>query len=78
MGVTIESKNCSIDLGYGGFKALRTKVAELTAPDIYEHYKILETGMMLFGTVRQSFFLTITMQKYSNYQKNIMAKKIKF
>lgn len=56
MGVTIESKNCSIDLGYGGFKALRTKVAELTAPDIYEHYKILETGMMLFGTVRQSFF----------------------
>lgn len=56
MGVTIESKNCSIDLGYGGFKALRTKVAELTAPDIYEHYKNLETGMILFGTVRQSFF----------------------
>lgn len=77
MGLTIESKNCSIDLGYGGFKALRTKVAELTAPDIYEHYKNLETGMILFGTVRQSF-LTITMQKYSNYQKNIMAKKMKF
>lgn len=56
MGLTIESKNCSIDLGYGGFKALRTKVAELTAPDIYEHYKNLETGMILFGTVRQSFF----------------------
>lgn len=57
MGVTIESKNCSINLGYGGFKALRTKVAELTAPDIYEHYKKLEKGMMLFDTEkREAFF----------------------
>ena len=38
MGVTIESQNRSIDLGYGGFRNLRMKVAELTAQDIYEHY----------------------------------------
>ncbi|MFR6158364.1 MAG: hypothetical protein ACLUJV_02420 [Blautia producta] len=30
MGVTISSKNHSIDLGYGGFMRLRQKVAELT------------------------------------------------
>ena len=53
MGITIKSKNCSIDLGYGGFKALRTKVAELTAPDIYEHYKNMEKGMMLFGAEKR-------------------------
>lgn len=34
MGVTIESKNHYIDLGYRGFMCLRTKVAELAAPDI--------------------------------------------
>ena len=39
MGVTIESKNHSINLGGGGFMCLRTKVAELAAPDIFEHYK---------------------------------------
>lgn len=39
MGVTIESKNHSIDLGGWGFICLRTKVAELAAPDICEHYK---------------------------------------
>lgn len=41
MGVTISSENCSIDLGYGGFYNLRKKVAELTAEDIFEHYKHL-------------------------------------
>lgn len=41
MGLTINSKNHSIDLSYSGFYRLRVKVAELTAPDIYEHYKKL-------------------------------------
>ena len=35
MGITVRSKNYSIDLGYTGFLRLRTKVAELTAPDIF-------------------------------------------
>ena len=39
MGVTIESKNHYIGLGYGGLMSLRTKVAELAAPDIFEQYK---------------------------------------
>lgn len=41
MGVTINSKNHSIDLSYSGFYRFRKKVAELTAPDIYEHYEKL-------------------------------------
>ena len=56
MGVTIESKNYSIDMGYGGFINLRTKVAELAADDIGEHYKKLEKGMFLFGEVKKKFF----------------------
>lgn len=54
MGVTIESKNHSIDLGGGGFKRLRTKVAELAAPDIFEHYKKLDEGLR--SPNRKTFF----------------------
>lgn len=39
MGVTIESKNKSIDLGYSGFNRLRTKISELINEEIAEHYK---------------------------------------
>ena len=57
MGVTIESKNCSIDMGCGGFNALRTKVAELAADDIGEHYNKLTDGMIIFGAEeREKFF----------------------
>lgn len=54
MGVTIKSKSRSIDLGGGGFKRLRTKVAELAAPDIFEHYKKLGEGMWYPN--RKAFF----------------------
>lgn len=56
MGLSIESKNCAIDIGYGGFKELRTKVAELTAPDIFEHYVYLNDGMFKMGKDREVFF----------------------
>lgn len=57
MGVTIEGKNKSIDLGYGGFNNLRTKVAELTEKDIFEHYKELEKSMYIFrDEERKDFF----------------------
>ena len=56
MGVTIESKNHSINLGGGGFMCLRTKVAELAAPDIFEHYKKLDEGLRLYGDERKAFY----------------------
>ena len=56
MGVTINSKNHSMDMGYGGFNRLRNKVAELTGKEIGEHYKNLDKGMFLNGTQREEFF----------------------
>lgn len=57
MGVTINSKSKSIDLGYGGFSLLRTKISELTNTQIAEHYKELEKGSFLFDEdKRKEFF----------------------
>lgn len=56
MGVTIESKNHAIDMGYGGFMCLRTKVAELAAPDIFEHYKKSIDGMRLYDADERKAF----------------------
>lgn len=41
MGITIHSKNRSIDLGYFGFQRLRQKVADLAAEDVGKHYREL-------------------------------------
>lgn len=57
MGITIISKNKSIDLGCGGFYNLRMKVAELTENDIYNHYKKLDDSFRIFDSdKRQEFF----------------------
>lgn len=55
MGVTIESKNYAIDLGYRGFFNLRCRVAKLAAGDIGEHYEKLSCAP-LFGEDRKIFF----------------------
>ena len=57
MGVTIESKNKSIDMGYIGFRALRTTIAGLTELDIKKHYDDLTNGMHIFREEeRKKFF----------------------
>jgi len=56
MGVTIESKNYSIDLGYGGFNNLRIKVAELTGNEIGQHYRDIKNGIFLSGEAKKKFF----------------------
>ena len=68
MGVTINSKNHSVDIGYGGFNNLRTKVAELTGNEIFEHYKNLEKGMWLFGEEREKFFKEYDEKTYEIYE----------
>lgn len=55
MGLTLESKNCSLDFGCGGFNNIRTKVAELAAKDIGAHYKRLHTAPFS-EKLRKSFF----------------------
>ena len=57
MGVSMESKHHSADFTCGGFKRLRTKVAELTAPDIFRHYKKLDYAFYLYGKERESDIL---------------------
>lgn len=71
MGVTIKSKSRSIDLGGGGFRRLRTKVAELAAPDIFEHYKKLGEGMWYPN--RKAFFKDYD-EKSLSWIKNTKAK----
>ena len=56
MGITIESKNKEIDLGYGGFMNLRTKVAELAGEDIEEHYRNLHKAPIFGEDKRKEFF----------------------
>ena len=55
MGVTINSKNHKIVLGYSGFYRLHVKVAELTAPDIYEHYKKLNDWRYVLVSKGENF-----------------------
>lgn len=45
MGITLESKNFSINMGYAGFFNLRAKVAELTGKAIGQHYNTLRNVM---------------------------------
>lgn len=57
MGITINSKNNSIDIGYFGFRQLRIKIAELTTDDIAKHYKELENAILIFSeTERKKYF----------------------
>ena len=55
MGITIQSKNREGDCGYGGFKSLRQKVADLTSPEIGTFYRKLDDAP-LFGPERIEFF----------------------
>ena len=76
MGVTIESKNKSIDMGYLGFRALRTTIAGLCEPDIKKHYDDLTNGMYIFRKEeRKKFFKdydeeTERINKKYNYKYN--------
>lgn len=51
MGVTIFSKNYSIDIGYGGFARLRRTVAEQCPEEIRKHY--LQLPDASFSTPKQ-------------------------
>ena len=56
MGVTLKSKNFSVDMGYGGFNNLRKKIAELSGEEFGEHYKELDKAMFLPDERREEFY----------------------
>ena len=47
MGVTMKSRNYCIDFSYSGFNMLRLTCAELTSPEVFEHYKNLFSGLQV-------------------------------
>lgn len=76
MGLTINSKNKSIDLGYFGFNRLRTKIAELTNEEIAEHYKKCAEAVCIFNEDKKTEFFkkydtkTDRLDKKYNYKYN--------
>lgn len=58
MGVTIESKNFSLDMGFGGFNLFREKVAELSGEIFKKHYKDLDKAFLFVGKSKEEFFKT--------------------
>ena len=56
MGITLKSKNLTVDMGYGGFKRFRDKVASLSGEVFGKHYELLHEGTYLFDKERESFF----------------------
>lgn len=56
MGVTINSKNKSIDLGYFGFNRLRTKIAGLINNEISKHYIECDKATCIFDDNKRAEF----------------------
>ena len=81
MGVTIRSKNYNIDMGGGEFLNLRTKVAELTTQDIFEHYKALTNYFSCTLEEKNDFFedynkkIEILDEKYDGKYSDILDKQ---
>lgn len=67
MGITLESKNFSADMGYGGFFRFRKKVAVLSNEEFGEHYENLDEGTFLFGDTKTAFF-----EKYDAKTKELI------
>lgn len=76
MGVTIESKNFSADMGYGGFGRFRSKVAALSNPGFGKHYAKLDSTMFLLGKERESFFKEYDAKTMDLVDKNIISGEI--
>ena len=71
MGVTMESKNLSADMGCGGFNKFRNKVAQLSHVEFGKHYSKLEDAMFLSGIERDQYF-----KKYDEKTKELIKENI--
>ena len=76
MGVTIESKSFSADMGYGGFSRLREKVATLSNLEFGKHYAELDKAMILQGTERKSFFKKYDAKTKELVKNNIITEEV--
>ena len=76
MGVTIESKNFSADMGYGGFNRFRSKVAALSHVEFGKHYEESNNGTLLRGIERESFYKEYNAKTKELIQANIITVEI--
>jgi len=77
MGITIESKNFSADMGYGGFERFRRRVAELSSEEFGKHYKDLEVSIMIFGEEkRKEYFKRYDAKTEELIKRNIVTVEI--
>jgi hypothetical protein len=76
MGVTIESKNYSEDLGYGGFSRFRDRVASLSNPVFGKHYAKLNDTMFLMGTEREAYFKEYDAETERLIKANVITAEI--
>lgn len=76
MGITIKSKNCSADMGYGGFFRFRKKVAALSNEEFGEHYENLDEGTFLFGDSKTAFFEKYDAKTKELIKSNVIAPEI--
>jgi len=76
MGITIESKNFSADMGYGGFNRFRNKVATLSNLEFGKHYAKLEDAMFLYGDERESFFKDYNAKTKELVERNIISVEV--
>jgi len=78
MGITIDSKRFSCDMGYGGFKRFRDLVAEKVDADFYRHYiQIAEVKVMLLtGDKRKDFFDKYDAKTNEYVDKGIITQEV--
>lgn len=76
MGVTIESKNFSADMGFGGFNRFRNKVATLSSLEFGKHYAELDNTMFLIGDERETFFKEYDAKTKELIKSNIITVEI--
>ena len=76
MGITIESKNVSADLGFGGFSKFRQKVACLCGEKFSEHYQKLNSTIFLIGKERKDFFKKYDAETEALIKESIITAEI--
>lgn len=78
MGITIDSKRHSCDMGYSGFGRFRNTVAEKVNDEFYKHYLELSSpkAMFSFGNEREEYFKKYDAKTKEFIEKNIVTVEV--
>lgn len=78
MGITIDSKRYSCDMGYGGFDRFRNTVAKKVNDEFYKHYVELSSPrvMCLFGKEREEYFKKYNAKTEELIEQNVVTVEV--